>query len=113
MKRGDLYDVRLDPIEGSEAAGRRPAVIVSRDAFNRSSPTVIVAPCTSYRRGRNIYPSQVLLRSGHGGLTADSVVQGEQIRAIAKSRLIRQRGSLSDRAMLAVSAAIARVLDLT
>ena len=113
MKRGEVYDARFDPIEGSEAAGRRPAVIVSRDAFNRSSPIVIVAPCTSYRRGRIIYPSQVLLRSGHGGLTSDAVVQGEQIRAIAKSRLIRQRGSLSERAMLAVSAAVARVLDLS
>lgn len=112
MRRGDVYDVRLDPIEGSEAAGRRPAVIVSRDAFNRASPVVIIAPCTSYRDGRTIYPSQILLRAGHGGLTADSVVQGEQIRAIAKARLIRQRGSLSDAAMLAVSSALARVLDL-
>lgn len=112
MRRGDVYDVRLDPIEGSEAAGRRPAVIVSRDAFNRASPVVIVAPCTSFREGRKIYPSQVLLRAGHAGLAGDSVVQGEQIRAIAKSRLVRQRGSLSETAMVAVSAALARVLDL-
>lgn len=112
MKRGDVYDARFDPIEGSEAAGRRPAVIVSRDAFNRSSPVVIVVPCTSYRQGRTIYPSQVLLRAGHAGLSADSVVQGEQIRAIAKTRLIRQRGSLSGAAMVAVSTALARVLDL-
>lgn len=113
MKRGDVYDVRFDPVEGSEAAGRRPAVIVSRDAFNRSSPVVIVAPCTTYRPARTIYPSQVLLRAGHGGLSADSVVQGEQIRALAKSRLVRHRGSLSDTAMVAVSAALARVLDLS
>ncbi len=113
MRRGDVYDARFDPIEGSEAAGQRPAVIVSRDAFNRSSPVVIVAPCTSYREGRKIYPSQVLLRSGHGGLTSDSIVQGEQVRAIAKSRLARHRGSLSDAAMLAVSTALARVLDLS
>lgn len=113
MKRGDVYDARLDPVEGSEAAGRRPAVIVSRDAFNRSSPVVIVVPCTSYREGRTIYPSQILLRAGHAGLSADSVVQGEQIRAIAKSRLDRRRGSLSEAAMVAVSAALVRVLDLS
>lgn len=113
MRRGDVYDVRLDPIEGSEAAGKRPAVIVSRDALNRSSPLVIVAPCTSYREGRTIYPSQVVVRAGHGGLGADSVVQGEQVRAIAKTRLIRRRGSLSEEAMVAVSAALARALDLS
>jgi mRNA interferase MazF len=32
MRRGDVYLVRLDPTEGSEQAGTRPAVIVSRNA---------------------------------------------------------------------------------
>ena len=40
MRRGDVYDTRFDPIEGSEASGRRPAVIVSRDSFNAASPVV-------------------------------------------------------------------------
>ena len=38
MKRGDVFDARLDPTEGSEQAGTRPVVIVSRDAINASSP---------------------------------------------------------------------------
>ena len=33
MKRGEIYDVRLDPIEGSEQGGIRPVVIVSRDVI--------------------------------------------------------------------------------
>jgi mRNA interferase MazF len=37
MKRGEVYDARLDPVEGSEQRGSRPVVIVSRDAINESS----------------------------------------------------------------------------
>lgn len=37
MKRGDVWSARLDPVEGSEQAGKRPVLIVSRDAINRSS----------------------------------------------------------------------------
>lgn len=112
MRRGDVYDTRFDPIEGSEAAGRRPSVVVSRDSFNSASPVVIVVPCTTYREGRRIYPSQILLRAGVGGLTVDSVAQGEQVRAVSKSRLVRQRGSLPPRALTAVAGALAIVLDL-
>lgn len=111
MRRGDVYDTRFDPVEGSEAAGRRPAVVVSRDSFNAASPVVVVVPCTTHR-GRQLYPSQTLLRAGQGGLAADSVVQAEQVRVIAKSRLLRHRGSLSPRAMLAVSTCLALILDL-
>lgn len=107
-----MYDVHFDPIEGSEAAGRRPAVVVSNDAFNSSSPNVIVVPCTTFREGRRLYPSQVLLREGQGGLTRDSIAQAELIRSLSKSRLSTYRGSLSDTSMLAVSVALANVLAL-
>lgn len=111
MRRGDVYDARFDPVDSSEAAGRRPAVIVSRDSFNDASPVVVVVPCTTHR-GRRIYPSQTLLRAGQGGLAVDSLVQAEQVRVVAKSRLLRHRGSLSPRAMLAVSTSLALILDL-
>ena len=66
MRRGEVYDARLDPTEGAEQAGSRPVVIVSRDAINASSPVVIVVPCTTYRPGRHLYPSQVLLHASEG-----------------------------------------------
>lgn len=112
MRRGDVYDVRFDPAEGSEAAGRRPAIIVSRDPFNSASPVVVVMPCTSYREGRRIYPSHVLIRAGQGGLAVDTLGQAEQVRVVSKSRLLRQRGSLTDAAMAAVSTALKIALDL-
>ena len=34
MRRGEIREVDLDPVRGSEANKRRPAVIVSNDAAN-------------------------------------------------------------------------------
>lgn len=42
MMRGDVYDARLNPVEGSEQKGSRPVVIVSRNAINTSSTIVVV-----------------------------------------------------------------------
>ncbi|HWE60460.1 MAG TPA: type II toxin-antitoxin system PemK/MazF family toxin, partial [Chloroflexota bacterium] len=41
MLRGEVYDARLDPTEGSEQAGMRPVVIMSRDAINTNSTVVL------------------------------------------------------------------------
>jgi mRNA interferase MazF len=112
VRRGEVYDARLDPTEGAEQAGSRPVVIVSRDAINVSSLVVIVVPCTTYRPGRHLYPSQVLLRAPDGGLNVDSVALGEQVRALAKSRLGRQRGLLSPQALAQLDRALLIALDV-
>lgn len=47
MKRGDLYLVALDPTHGREQRGHRPVLIVSPDAFNRTTGLPVVLPITS------------------------------------------------------------------
>jgi mRNA interferase MazF len=39
--------VRLDPVEGSEQTGERPALVISPDLINQHSPVVLVAAITS------------------------------------------------------------------
>ena len=112
MLRGEVWDARLDPIEGSEQAGVRPVVIVSRDAVNRNLSTVVGVPCTTYRSPRQLYPSRALVRAPDGGLGADTVVLGEQVRALAKHRLLRRRGVLSASALADVERAMIVTLDL-
>ena len=41
MRRGDIFDARMSPTEGSEQAGVRPVVIVSRDAINKNSSVIV------------------------------------------------------------------------
>lgn len=112
MKRGDVFEARLDPVEGSEQAGIRPVVVVSRDAINEASPVVVVVPCTTWRPERRIYPSQVVLRAPDGGLKVDSIALGEQARAIAKTRLRSHWGTLSPGAMRRLDRALLITLDL-
>lgn len=112
MRRGDVFDARLDPVEGSEQAGTRPVIVVSRDAINEASPVVVVVPCTTWKAERRIYPSQVLLRAPDGGLSADSIALGEQVRTIAKTRLRARRGTLSPEALRRLDRALLVTLDL-
>jgi mRNA interferase MazF len=94
-RRGDVYLARLDPIEGSEQAGTRPVVIVTRDAINKNSPVVVIIPLTDADNPKRTYPSHVWLSKGSGGLRKDSIAKCEQIRAIAVSRLIALWGTLT------------------
>jgi mRNA-degrading endonuclease toxin of MazEF toxin-antitoxin module len=47
MKRGEIWLVGLDPVEGHEQRGRRPVLIVSPEAFNRVTRVPVVLPITS------------------------------------------------------------------
>ncbi len=112
MRRGEIYDADLDPTQGSEQAGTRPVIIVSRDAINAASTVVICVPCTTYRQGRRLFPSQVFVRAPEGGLSVDSVALCEQVRAVSKMRLRRLRGSLSSQTLERIDRALAVALDL-
>lgn len=112
MKRGDMYDARLDPAEGSEQAGFRPVIIVSRNAINDNLSTVVVVPCTTYRPTTVLHPSRVLLAAPDGGLQVDSVALCEQVRTVTKARLLRHRGTLPPSALASVDVGLRIALDL-
>ena len=65
IKRGDIVRIRLDPVEGSEQAGERPAVVISPDIINQHSPVIIVAAITSKKTDK-IYPFEVLIHQPDG-----------------------------------------------
>src|ERR1035438_9425879 len=47
MKRGEIWLVGPDPTEGHEQKGRRPVLIVSPEAFNRTTKVPVVLPIAS------------------------------------------------------------------
>ena len=111
-KRGDIYLARLNPQEGSEQAGHRPVIVVSRDSINQNSPVVICVPVTDRIHKRRIYPSQVVLKAGDGGLTKDSIALGEQVRAISQTRFVKFMGHLSAQSITQIGVALKIALDL-
>jgi mRNA interferase MazF len=64
------------------------------------------------RRGDIFDRSRVLLQAPDGGLSVDSVALGEQVRALSKGRLLRQRGSLSSQTLAQIDRALHITLDL-
>ena len=112
MRRGDIFDARLNPTEGSEQAGVRLVVIVSRDAINKNSSVIVVVPLTKATNVKRNYPNNVTIAKGEGGLTIEPILLGGQVRSISKSRLLRQRGTLSTEIMQQVDRALRITLDL-
>ena len=55
-RKGDFIAVTLDPQSGHEQRGRRPALVVSNDLFNKHTGLSIVCPITTTRRD---YPFHV------------------------------------------------------
>jgi mRNA interferase MazF len=111
VNRGDVYLARLDPVEGSEQAGTRPVVIVSRNSLNDTRTHIVAVPLTR-SRGSRLLPSQVVIPEGDGGLPSESVARTEHVRVLSKSRLIRRWGALSPGSMRAVEGALRITLQL-
>jgi mRNA interferase MazF len=90
MRRGEIWLVDLEPVRGSEANKRRPAVVVSNDAANSTAEqlgrgVVTVVPVTSNLR--RVYPFQTLLPAEETGLRTDSKALAEQVRSVDAQRL--------------------------
>lgn len=111
MKRSEIWFVRFGPVEGSEQDGTRPALIVSRNAINDTRRVVVVVPLTS-DKGRPLLPSQLRVEAGTANLTVTSVMLTEQVRAVAKSRLIRRLGVLPAYLQREVDMKLRHALDL-
>jgi mRNA interferase MazF len=112
MKRGEVYDARLEPIEGSEQGGTRPVIIVSRDVISINSSVVLAVPCTTYKPFKRIYPTQVLIKAPDGGLDKDSIAMADQVRVLSKTRFLNLRGKLSEDAIASLDRALSIALDL-
>ena len=90
MLRGEIRIVDLEPVRGSEANKRRPAVVVSNDRANSTAArlgrgVLTVVPVTS--NVDRILPFQVLLTAEATGLSRDSKAQAEQVRSVSGERV--------------------------
>jgi mRNA interferase MazF len=113
LSRWDLAWAGLDPTQGHEQAGRRPVLVVSSDVIGPAIGLAAVVPLTTWRQGRRVYPTEVLLPDQCGGLAAPSLVLAHQLRTVAVERLSPPFGRLDDPALRdAVTHALRLWLDL-
>ena len=103
MRRGEVWWAELPP-----PIGRRPVLLLSRDAAYSVRTSVTVAVIT--RTIRNI-PVEVLLGQ-EDGMPIECVVNLDNILTMPKSRLTERIITLSAEKMTAVVKAIVFALDL-
>lgn len=84
--------------------------MVSNNVINQRSQLVIIVPLTT--NVERLSPSHVLIPRGEGGLSQDSKVLTEQIRAMDKQRLTGKVGILSERFLQLIEQALRNSLDM-
>ena len=75
-QRGDVVWVSLDPRAGREQAGRRPAVVLSPQAYNAKVGLALLCPVTSQVKG---YPFEVAVPEG---LPVSGVVLSDHVKSL-------------------------------
>jgi mRNA interferase MazF len=86
-RKGDLIALTFDPQSGHEQRGRRPALVVSNDLFNKHTGLCIACPITNTHRD---YPFHVSIPEGQD---VTGFVMVEQVKSIDfRSRKARRIG---------------------
>lgn len=112
VARGEVWWADLGPRRGAAPAWRRPVLVISADAFNRSRiKTVTVAAITSNLR-LGAAPGNVALAAGSAGLDRDSVINVSQVVTLDKSDLSKLLGSLDGLKMEQVNIGLRLALGL-
>lgn len=108
MRQGEIWMSDLNPVIGSEQAGRRPVVILSGNLMNKFLQVVITAPLTS--KIKNYQGNPVLKPSPLNGLKQESELMVFHVRSISKDRLIEKVGEISKEEL---RTALATLQDIT
>lgn len=100
FEQGDIVYLDFDPQAGHEQKGRRPALVVSNDLFNRVSSLTMVCPVTHTDRG---HPFHIRL---DGRTKTDGVILCDQARMLD---LNSRRASFEEKAPADI---VAEAVDL-
>lgn len=100
--RGELWWCEL------AEAGRRPIVVLSRDAAIPRLRRVLIAPCTTTVRG---LPSEVVLEPGDDPIPRRSAVNLDSVESVSVGVLVERLGRLADVRMRDICRALSVAVD--
>jgi mRNA interferase MazF len=100
--RGDLWWCELP------AVGRRPVVVLSRDAAIPRVRRALIAPCTTTIR---MLASEVVLEPGDDPVPRRSAVNLDSVESVSVAALVQRLGRLADTRMREICAALAVAVD--
>lgn len=111
-RRGEVYLLDFGETGGHEMEGRRPGLVLQNDVGNQFAGTTIIAAITGNLKVARL-PIGVLVKSGSGGLAADSVVNCGHVYTVDKARLGKRLGKFDAETMAQVDNALAISLSLS
>jgi len=88
--------------------GRRPVVVLSRDAAIPRLRRALIAPCTTTIRA---LPSEVVLEPEDDPVPRPSAVNLDSVESVSLAVLVERLGRLADRRMREICAALAVAVD--
>lgn len=128
IRQGDIYlydpptasasdqSAALLVTSGSEQAGLRPYIIMSREGVHKNKPTVVGVPLTTRIQKANSYrimlPAEELIPDLGRPAFQHSVALCDHVRVLDVTRLRSRSGRLSENAVLAVGLGLANVFDI-
>jgi len=101
-RRGEVWWCELGDV------GRRPVVVLSRDAAIPRLRRALIAPCTTTVRG---LASEVVLEPGEDPVPLSSAVNLDSIESVAVAVLVERLGRLTDVRMRQVCSALEVAVD--
>jgi mRNA interferase MazF len=102
VKRGEIWQVNLDPTIGAEIIKSRPAIIVNRDALAKL-PLRIIVPLTAWDERFAAAPWHIPIEASNAnGLSKKSSADTFQVRSVSEKRLVKKIGDIMPEEMSAV-----------
>ena len=109
-RQGDIVWANLDPVHGSEQAGKRPVVIISGDAMNGGTTNRIVCPLTTQMKQKHRVRVFVE-KNSINGLAADSEVLVAQVRTLSIDRFGKTIGCVSGTQLKEIKELLVEILE--
>ena len=107
---GHVYLADLNPRFGTEPGKVRPVVVVQTDALNPYHLSTLICPLTTQVIDLHT-PLRVSIPQGISGLTANSDILVDQIKAIDNQRFRKELGALSDPYLAELRKKLLQILD--
>jgi mRNA interferase MazF len=112
IERGGIYCADLGASVGSRPAKRRPVLVISATAYNRSRLATVLAAVITSNTALATMPGNVFLPAAATGLPRDSVVNVTALVTLNKSDLTDCVGDAPPTLLNDVDRGLRRVLDL-
>lgn len=112
-KRGDIWDIDLNPTKGQEINKTRPAIVISSDGIGKLRLKIVV-PITEWQPSfeGNLWHVP-LIPTPVNGLTKHSAADALQVRSLSLERFVKRRGRATKQELEEIVQALAAVVEFS